>query len=294
VLAAAFADLSRARVQRLIADAAVMVNGAPVRKSGQLAAGDHVVVTIERHAHVAPAAAPELPILWEDEALVAIDKPAGLAVHGAPGDSGPSVAGWFLHRYPEAASHFEAERPGIVHRLDKDTTGVLLLAKTPAAQAALSAAFEERRVSKRYLAICEGVPSRPRALIEAPIGRHPQDRLRMVIAKQGREARTEYEVLASGSGQSLLLVHLYTGRTHQIRVHLQAIGTPVVYDAVYGKGGAGRQQLHAWQTIVPHPAGGELRLTAPLPADMRETLSAMPIDLAPYTVGEARRVSASA
>ena len=197
-----------------------------------------------------------------------------------------------MERYPEAAKAFEAERPGVVHRLDKDTTGVLLMAKTPQAQAFVSQAFEERRTTKTYLAIVEGVPTRPRAVIDAPLGRHPGDRTRMAIVNDGREARTEYELLGSGQDLSLLLVHLYTGRTHQIRVHLSAIGHPVSGDVVYGtretrtaaRGAAGvapsqvgvrkSQLLHAWQLRVPHPDGGTLIATAPLPADMGDVLRA--------------------
>jgi 23S rRNA pseudouridine1911/1915/1917 synthase len=125
-----------------------------------------------------------------------------------------------------------------------------------------------RETSKSYLAICEGVPSRPQAAIEAPIGRDPRDRTRMGIVKQGRDARTTYELLHSDHDVSLLLVKPETGRTHQIRVHLAAVGIPVRFDTVYGKAGKGRQQLHAWRIEAPHPAGGRLQVTAPLPPDM--------------------------
>ena len=213
------------------------------------------------------------PVLYEDEALLAIDKPAGVVVHDSPGDEGSAnVAGWFRERYPDAAAAFDAERPGIVHRLDKHTSGVLLLAKTPAASAALGAAFEQRRTGKTYLALVEGVPSRPQAVIEADIGRHRGDRRRMAIASEGREARTEYEVVAASAERALLLVRPETGRTHQIRVHLAAIGHPVTGDDLYGKGPGPRQLLHAWRITVPHPAGGGLTVTAPLPADMTAAL----------------------
>jgi 23S rRNA pseudouridine1911/1915/1917 synthase len=275
VVAAAFPDLSRARVQRLIEAGHVRLGGVPVRKSEQVEAGARITVTVPDTPRPPGSTTLDLPILYEDEALLVIDKPAGLAVHGAPGDLGPSVANWFLARYPEAARAFEAERPGIVHRLDKDTSGVLLLAKTPEAQAKLSAAFEARTTEKTYVAICDGVPAQERAAIEAPIARHPGDRTRMIIAKHGRAARTTYRVLAETGDRALLEVHPETGRTHQIRVHLKAIGAPVRYDRVYGKDGAGRQMLHAWRLTVPHPAGGTLTATAPLPPDMLAEVRSM-------------------
>jgi 23S rRNA pseudouridine1911/1915/1917 synthase len=286
VLAAACPDLSRARLQRLIASGHATVNGEPVRKSVHVAPGDRITLDIPENEHPTPAVVPDLPILYEDSSLVAIDKPAGLAVHGAPGHAGPTVAAWFVARYPAEAAAFDAERPGIVHRLDKDTTGVLLLAKTPAAQAALSRAFEARTTSKTYIAICDGVPERPRAVIDADIARHPGDRTRMAIARRGRAARTEYEVIATGWGQSLLVVRPVTGRTHQIRVHLAAIGAPVAGDRVYGRAGEGRQKLHAWQVTVPHPDGGTLTVTAPLPLDMRDAVRAMGAEKIglPYTI----------
>jgi len=275
VLAEARPGLSRARLQRLIAGGHVRVNGELVRKSLQVRAGDNIALEEPAAVLSLPAAAFDLPVLYEDDSLVAVDKPGGLTVHGAPGDTAPSVAGWFAARYPGAAAQFGVERPGIVHRLDKDTTGVLLLAKTPAAQAALSAAFEARTVEKQYLAVCEGEPRQARAVVDAPIARHPGDRMRMAVVKHGRDARTAYETLATDHDRSLLLVRPETGRTHQIRVHLAAIGAPVAEDRVYGSGTGERQLLHAWRITVPHPDGGRLTVTAPLPADMVEAVRAM-------------------
>ncbi|MCK9520650.1 MAG: RluA family pseudouridine synthase, partial [Dehalococcoidia bacterium] len=268
VLAAALPEMSRARLQRLIAEGHVLVNGEPVRKSVRVVSGDHLSVSVPPVENLAAPVDFELPVLFEDEALVAIDKPAGLPVHGAPGEQGPTVAAWFAARHGLDATRFDADYPGVVHRLDKDTTGVLLLAKTPGAQAALSAAFEQRTAKKTYLAVCEGKPARDRAIVDAPISRHPGDRTRMAVTRAGRAARTEYEVLASDRDRSFLLVRPETGRTHQIRVHLAAIGAPVTFDRVYGAPGAGRQMLHAWQLSVPHPAGGQLTVTAPMPGDM--------------------------
>ena len=236
--------------------------------------------------HIAPDVAFDLPILYEDAALTVIDKPAGLAVHGAPGDEGPSVAAWWLARLGAEASAFDAERPGIVHRLDKDTTGVLVLAKTPKAQAALSTAFEARATDKTYVAVCDGHPPRERAVIDAPIARHPGDRTRMAIVRKGRASRTNYEVLASDKETSLVPVKPETGRTHQIRVHLDGVGAPVRFDRVYGRPGPGRQLLHAWRITVPHPEGGTLTVTAPLPPDMCEAVRTMGAETValPYTM----------
>ena len=285
VIAAAIPDLSRARVQRLIADGFVQVNGAVVRKSGQVQIGDLLCLELPVIDHTVIPTGLTLRILYEDAAMLAIDKPAGLAVHGAPGDTGPSVANWFIEKLGESAGAFDAERPGIVHRLDKDTSGVLLLAKTPQAQAALSAAFEARTTKKCYIAIVDGVPSRDRAVIDAAIGRHPGDRTKMAVAKQGRDARTGYEILAHDDARSLLLVHPETGRTHQIRVHLAAINTPVTFDRTYGRGNSeGRQLLHAWRIEVPHPEGGTLTVTAELPDDFAEPIREMRASVAaePY------------
>jgi 23S rRNA pseudouridine1911/1915/1917 synthase len=278
VLAAAYPDLTRARVQRRIEAGRVTLNGVPIRKSARVEAGDELAITLDVEVTDAAPAGFELTVLYEDAALIAIDKPPRLAVHGAPGDRGPSVAGWFAARLGGAAAGFEAEHPGIVHRLDKDTSGVLLLAKTLAAQAALSRAFEERATHKTYLAVCDGHPPHEKAVIDAPIARHPADRTKMGIVNRGRAARTAYEVLGSDRDHALLLVTPETGRTHQIRVHLAAVGAPVTFDAVYGTAGEGRQLLHAWRITVPHPEGGTLTVTAPLPADFAAFVAAIGLD----------------
>ena len=243
------------------------VEGVPVEKSRIVEPGELISVYVPPRHSPLEAEAPHLAVLYEDDAVVAVDKPAGIATHGAPGDPRPSVVSWFVHRYPDRAEWFDAERPGIVHRLDKGTSGVLLLAKTPAAQLALNRAFEHRRARKEYLALCSGVPLHRRAMIDAPIARHPRDRKRMAIVDRGREARTEYRLLAASAGRSLLLVRPQTGRTHQIRVHLAAIGVPILEDDVYGGGAGERPYLHAYRLVVPHPLGGWLELVAPVPGD---------------------------
>ncbi len=279
LVAATFADLTRARVQRLIDGGHILLNGEVARKSTHAEPGAVIVVALPETAHPAPPSTLDLAVLYEDAALVVVDKPAGLAVHGGPGDSNPSVAAWFLARYPAQASAFDVERPGVVHRLDKDTTGVLIMAKTPTAQAALSHSFEERATAKTYLALTEGIPDRPRAVIDAAIARHPSDRTRMAIAKNGRESRTAYEVLGSARERAFLLIHPESGRTHQIRVHLSAIRCPVVDDSVYGRRReSGRQLLHAYSLAIPHPTGGRLTVTSVMPSDMAAAVRALGLE----------------
>ena len=274
VLAAAFPDLSRARLQRLIANQQVLVDGAPARKSTKVEHGADITLELPETWHEVRPSGLSLTVLYEDDDVLVIDKPAGLLVHEAPAErEAPSVVAWFVERYPHCAATFEIERPGIVHRLDKHTSGVLLLGKRPPAQAALSAAFQAREVTKEYLALCDGVPQRARAVVDADLGRSHADRRRMAVTGSGRSAQTEYEVLADERDRSLVLVRPRTGRTHQIRVHLAAIGAPVSGDDRYGKGPGPRHLLHAWRITVPRPAGGALTVAAPLPEDMRAAIA---------------------
>jgi 23S rRNA pseudouridine1911/1915/1917 synthase len=276
ILAAVFDDLSRARVQRLIEAGHARVNGAVAHKALVITEGSELELDVPETPHETQPTGLKLRVIYEDEALAVIDKRAGVVVHGAPGDTSPTVAAWWLEQLGDAASAFDVERPGIVHRLDKDTSGVLVLAKTPTAQAALSAAFEARTTQKAYLAIVEGVPDRPKAVIDAPIDRHPGDRTRMAIVKRGRDSRTTYELLHSDGRRSLLEVKPETGRTHQIRVHLAAVGIPVADDAVYGKREpGGRQLLHAYSLSIPHPDGGQLNVTAAIPSDFDRAVRAI-------------------
>lgn len=273
VLAQALPEYSRSRLQRMIEDRLVSVGGEVARKSDAVREGDVVTLAMPAAAPATPPDIADLPILFEDDWLAAVDKPAGLAVHGAPGDLGPCVATWWAAKLGDSATNFASERPGIVHRLDKDTSGVLLLARTPEAQTALSRAFEAREVRKTYLALVEGVPTRPRAVIDAPIDRDPRDRTRMAVTTRGRASRTAYETIADDGRRSLLEVHPETGRTHQIRVHLAAVGLPIVDDAVYGRpSAAGRQMLHAYRIEFRHPAGGMLTVTAPTPPDVTDAI----------------------
>ena len=229
-----------------------------------------------------------LTILHQDEDLLAIDKPAGMVVHPAPGSWRGTVVNALLHRQLVSAAPSD-ERPGIVHRLDKETSGVLLVARTPRAHEALARAFHDRMVKKTYLAIVLGVPRRRTGSVEWAIGRHPRNRKRMSVrSPRGRSARTDYAVIETFAGVSLVRVEPETGRTHQIRVHLAALGHPVLADPLYGarrgrayppRGPArsfARQALHAAEIAFRHPVSGEeMHLTAPLPADMSDLLSAL-------------------
>lgn len=272
---------TRSQVQRLIAAGYIRLGGARVLKAGTLLrAGDEIAaeMPLARAVQAEPEAI-ALDVLHEDAALLAINKPPGLVVHPAPGHWQGTLVSALLHRWPELPPGLDPGRLGIVHRLDKDTSGVLLIARTAAALAELGRQFRTRAVEKRYLALVWGVPRRAAGLIEAPIGRHPVQRKKMAVVPRGRPARTRYEVLERFAGVALVAAYPETGRTHQIRVHLAQLGHPVVGDRLYGRprSGAppiGRQALHAQAIAIRHPATGEpLRIVAPLPADFAAALS---------------------
>ncbi|WP_294507606.1 RluA family pseudouridine synthase [uncultured Victivallis sp.] len=279
---------SRTYLQKLIAEGLVTSEGTaltvpryPVR------AGMRVTVEVPEPESTEPVAEPfDFPILYEDEAMLVIAKPAGVVVHPAAGNPTGTVVNALLGRYPHLAETLACTsgRPGIVHRLDKDTSGCLVIAKTPEAQYKLSSAFAWRETGKTYLAIVRGVPRRPEGEITGLIGRHPVNRQKMaVVERNGKLAVTRYRLVRSGiiNGVpvSLMEVKILTGRTHQIRVHLSSIGIPVLGDATYGGtaaalSGIGRQMLHAWKLKIPHPlTGEELEFTAPVPEDFQTTLN---------------------
>jgi len=216
---------------------------------------------------------PEPQIVWRDEHLLVIDKPAGLVVHPARGHR----EGTLSQLLAGLAAGGDAERAGIVHRLDRDTSGLIVVARSEQAHKRLQAALRERRVEREYVALVEGVPPARTGTIEAPIGRHPRVRTRMAVDGVGaREARTHFELRERLAECSLLALRLDTGRTHQIRVHLQAIGHPVCGDPEYGTPGLlglARQFLHATRLAFPHPVGGErIELSSPLPEDLQAAL----------------------
>jgi 23S rRNA pseudouridine1911/1915/1917 synthase len=287
-LASVLETLSRSAVQQLIEEKQVLVNGHPGKPGYMLRRGDEVeVLRVSKPVadHVQPQSLP-LDIVYEDADLLILNKAAGMVVHPAPGHSNDTLVNALLARYPELQTSEEGEgegevvRPGIVHRLDKDTSGLLIVAKNPRTQAALIEQMKEHRITKRYLALVEGIVALDQGSIDAPIGRNPRHRQQMAITTIGsREARTHFRVLRRFKRHTLLLLQLETGRTHQIRVHLKAIGHPVVGDLTYGSTHAhrepilNRQFLHAYQLIFTHPTtGATLELEAPLPPDLQNVL----------------------
>jgi len=269
-------ELSRSRVQRLIADGHITVNGRPAKPGLKLNTGDRIKVTIPPTPpeKLLPESIP-LNIIYEDEDLIVVDKPAGLTVHPAPGHPGHTLVNALLAHFPRLADSGDALRPGIVHRLDKDTSGVMLVAKNSRAQADLAGQFKSHTVSKAYLVLVKGHLTPEAGVIEAAIGRDPRHRQRMAVVARGREARTEYKVIRYIREYTLLEVRPRTGRTHQIRVHLGAIGFPVVGDKIYGVRSPflGRQFLHACRLGFSLPSTGEyVEFKSELPEDLEQAL----------------------
>jgi len=277
--------LSRARVQRLISDGRVTSDGVPIKARDTLAPGS--VIEVDVPETPAPTLQPEpmdLRVVHEDDDLLIVDKPAGVVTHPSPGHaSGTLVHGLLGHAQEEGTTLGTvggADRAGIVHRLDRDTSGLLMVAKTDTAQLALQAQLKARRIHKRYLALVAGSVAAQAGRIEAPIGRDPRDRLRMTVVPGGRDSVTLYRVRERFPAWTLLEVDLVTGRTHQIRVHLASIGHPVAGDPLYAAGaarrgpdGLGRLFLHAWKLELASPSGGGLiRAESPLPQDLEAVL----------------------
>lgn len=272
-LAAHVEGLSRARIQALIASGDILRNGTPTRPSETLRAGDILAVRVPEPEPLAELQPEDIPlaILHEDSDLLVLNKPAGLVVHPGAGNDTGTLVHALLHHCRDLSGIGGVERPGIVHRLDKETSGCLVIAKNDLAHQALAAQFAARTTEKIYLAIVAGTPKQKTGIIDKPIDRHAINRQMMTIAKpgKGRDAVTHYKVLASADGLSLVECRPKTGRTHQIRVHLKHLGHPIVGDPVYGKRGKfERHLLHAWQLAFDHPRTGErLACTAPVPAD---------------------------
>jgi 23S rRNA pseudouridine1911/1915/1917 synthase len=267
---------SRAAAERLLAGGAVLVDGAPARaKSHRLEGGEELAFEPpERPPTELEPEAMDLRIAYEDEHLLVVDKPAGLVVHPAAGHStGTLVHGLLAH----SAAGGEPERPGIVHRLDRDTSGLLVVARSPEAHRRLQELVRRRALERGYVALVVGRPRSQRGRIEAPIGRDRHDPLRHSLdTDTPRDATTHFELREALPGRSLLTVRLETGRTHQIRVHLAAIDLPVSGDAVYGRAGdlgLERQFLHAERLAFPHPFTDEpVETTSPLPDDLAAAL----------------------
>ncbi|MES2121967.1 MAG: RluA family pseudouridine synthase [Chlamydiota bacterium] len=272
-----YPEHSRSYFAHLIAEDLVLVNSTLNKKRDKPRAGDEIEVcfTYPPELSLAPENIP-LDILFEDEHLIAVNKPTDLVVHPAPGHrSGTFVNALLFHC--QSLANDDTLRPGIVHRIDKDTSGVLIAAKTVEAHRALVRAFAERRMEKTYLAICVGCPKE--GPVDAPIGRHPVRRKEMCVSETGREAKSVVRVLGKNERLSLVEVDILTGRTHQIRVHLKHLGAPVLGDAVYGSSAANkkfhvaRQLLHAHRLSFEHPITGQrLTCVAPPPKDLKHFL----------------------
>ena len=278
-------ELSRSAAQRLIAGGRVTVDGEPAKPSHKVRQGEQVVALLpaEESPGLLPEAIP-LDIVYEDRALLVVNKPAGMVVHPAPGHPGGTLVNAVLAYCPELAAS-DDERPGIVHRLDRDTSGLILVAKSEKARRALQRQFKERQVHKAYLALLDGHLQPAWGRIEAPVGRDPQHRQRMAVLAGGREAATEYHVLEQFAHQvglaagdyTLVEAEPVTGRTHQIRVHFASIGHPIVGDEVYSRRKTSlpvpRQFLHARRLGFKHPSTGQrLELEVPLPPDLEAVM----------------------
>jgi 23S rRNA pseudouridine1911/1915/1917 synthase len=274
---------SRSALQKAIKTERVLVNGKATKPRYTVKAGDVVTLELPEAAEVSVTVEPRkvtVPILYEDKDVVVVNKPAGLAVYSGQAQETTTVASWFVARYPDSQDvGNDPVRPGIVHRLDKDTSGVLILAKNPDAFENLSTQFAQRRVKKEYIALVFGVPSMNDGRITRPLGRSKRNPLRRTIDPEGRHAVTEWKLEQKLSDRfALLRVWPFTGRMHQIRTHLHFIGHPIVGDALYmfkrqrPPHGVRRQLLHAETLTVRLPSGRKRAFTAPLPADFQETI----------------------
>ncbi len=291
-LADTLAHVTRSRLKKLFDDGLVMLNGALAKPSAKVKDGDSVSVEIPS---VTPTSAqPEdihLDVVYEDADIIVINKPVGMVVHPAVGHfTGTLVHALLSHCGSSLSGIGGEERPGIVHRIDKDTTGLIAVAKNDEAHLALSRQLEERTLSRTYIAVVKGSPKSPEGVVEANIGRHPKDRKKMATLKTGgRVAVTKYKTLQTLQKlqkASVLAVSLVTGRTHQIRVHMAHINCPVIGDPDYSREGKypiRRQALHAWKMKLTHPRTGEaMEFTAPIPKDMADLIKSLGGDPSPY------------
>jgi 23S rRNA pseudouridine1911/1915/1917 synthase len=280
--------MSRAAVQHLIHRERVRIADRPRKASYRVRPRERVTVSLPppERLGIEPEAIP-LDLLYENDDLLVLNKPPGLLVHPGAGRAHGTIVNALLYHYPEIGGVGGAERPGIVHRLDKDTSGCLLVAKSDVAYQVLGRQFQTRQVKKTYLALVHGSMRGGRGKVTLPIGRHERERKRMgVRTKKGREAETTYQVLRSGPECTLVQVMPITGRTHQIRVHLSAVGHPVLGDRVYGgrrerksRWKVPRQLLHAWKLAFTHPRTGEpVESIAPIPHDFQKIVTQAGLD----------------
>jgi 23S rRNA pseudouridine1911/1915/1917 synthase len=279
--------VSRTGAAELIGDGKVLIDGKLGIKSDRVLAGAELAVTLPPPPGTEPQAPPEpvagMGIVYEDDDLIVVDKPRGVAAHPTPGWTGPTVIGGLLATGHRVATSGAAERQGIVHRLDANTTGLMVVAKSESAYSALKRAFRERTVEKRYHALVQGHPDPLRGTIDAPIGRHPSGDGRFAVVSDGRPSVTHYDTMEAFRAASLVGVDLETGRTHQIRVHMAAIRHPVAGDLLYGADpvlaarlGLTRQWLHAVSLAFAHPADGRpVSFTSPYPPDLAHALDVL-------------------
>jgi len=268
-------QLSRAYLQKLIEQGHVLVNEQMARASQRLSKSDRITVELPPSPGHPLAESIPLAVIYEDEDILVIDKPAGLTVHPAPGHPSHTLVNAVLAYCPGLTTSNELVRPGIVHRLDKDTSGLIVIAKNDFAREYLAAQFKSRTVTKRYLVLVKGRLSPEQGMIEAAIGRDPHRRQRMAIVEAGKEAITRYQVRKYLDNYTLVEVSPLTGRTHQIRIHLSAIGCPVVGDPIYGIKSAhlDRQFIHAYRLGFRLPSTKQYQeFSSPLPADLKQAL----------------------
>lgn len=278
-LAELLPHLSRAHIQRLIKEGQVTVEGETrLKPAARIAGGETIAIQIPP-AVPQPLAAEQIPldIVYQDDEVVVVNKPAGMVVHPAAGHPSGTLVNALLGRLPQLALVGGERRPGIVHRLDKDTSGLIVVALSEEARLALKAQFQERSVQKSYLALTDGLVSPPEGTVEAPIGRNRRDRKRMAVVQGGRPAETAYRTLETFDAHTLLEAYPRTGRTHQIRVHLAFLGFPLAGDQVYGRRKRTiplrRHFLHAHRLAFCLPGSGqEISLSAPLPAGLKNVL----------------------
>ena len=271
--------LTRSQAKRLTEEGYVLLNGAIPRSSRRLRVGDRVYLVVPPPRPVElPAQAMPLNILYQDGDLLVVDKPAGLTVHPSPGHPSHTLVNALLALCPDLKGIGGEIRPGIVHRLDKDTSGLMVVAKSADAHVNISRQIKERTINKGYLALACGRVEPKEGVIDAPIGRDPRNRKRMAVVDGGRDSSTSYNVLAQVGGHSYMEVSSKTGRTHQIRVHFASIGHPLLGDVLYGKKSPilGRQFLHAHLLGFRHTTTDKyMEITSPLPPDLRSAMEVL-------------------
>ncbi len=294
-LAALQTDWTRSRARKLIDGGFVLLGDSTVKASTVVHAGDEITVD-EPDPQPLDAAPEDIPldILYEDSELLILNKPTGMVIHPAAGNPSGTLVNALLHHCSDLSGIGGVERPGIVHRLDKDTTGLLIVAKTDRAHLNLSIAFRQRKVHKTYLGVCYGTPEST-GVIDAPIDRNPRERQQMAVVSSGRPARTLYEVISTNTGMATVACKPISGRTHQIRVHMAHIGHALVGDALYsGRQWRNlsdptiqaacrsfpRQALHAWRIGFTHPVSGDdVEFEAPVPDDLRRLIEILRLSL---------------